>query len=73
MKHKHISEAARYQQMPGQNCHSCMAPVDITVEGIRKLLSNLNPYKAFGADIIHVHPRMLKELSAVIALSRLAL
>lgn len=65
MKLKYITEAARYQQMLGQNCHSCMAPVDVTVEGVRKLLSNLNPYKAVGADIIH--PRVLKELSAVIA------
>ena len=65
MKLKHITEAARYQQIPGQNCHLCMAPFDITVEGVRKLLSNLNPYKAVGADIIH--PRVLEELSAVIA------
>ena len=65
MKLKLITEAARYQQTPGQNCHLCMAPFDITVEGVRKLLSNLNPYKAVGADIIH--PRVLKELSSVIA------
>ena len=42
-----------------------MAPTDITVEGVRKLLSSLNPYKAVGPD--GLHPRMLKELSSVIA------
>ena len=42
-----------------------MAPVDITVEGVKKLLSNLNPYVTVGPDSIH--PRVLKELSAVIA------
>ena len=34
MKLKHIAKAALYQQMPGQNCHSCMAPVDITARGL---------------------------------------
>ena len=41
-----------------------MAAIGITVEGVRKLLS-LNPYKAVGAD--NLHPRVLKELSSVIA------
>ena len=65
MKLKDIAEAALNQQIYGQHCHSCMAPVDITVEAVRKLLSNLNPYNAVGPDSIH--PHVLKELSAVIA------
>ena len=65
MKLKNIAEAALYQQISDQNCHSCMVPVDITVEGVKKLLSNLNPYVTVGPDSIH--PRVLKELSAVIA------
>ena len=52
MKLKRIAEPAFYQQMSGQNCHSCMAPVDITLEEVRKLLSNLSPYNADLAETV---------------------
>ena len=39
--------------------------IDITVNGVKKLLDGLNPYKASGPD--NIKPRLLKELSDVIA------
>ena len=38
--------------------------IDITVNGVKKLLDGLNPYKASGPD--NIKPRLLKELSDVI-------
>ena len=65
MKLKHIAKAALNLQLPVQACSSNMPPIHITVEGVRKLLSTLNPYKATGSDSIH--PRVLRELSTQIA------
>ena len=42
-----------------------MADINITVNGIYKLLHNLNPHKAAGPD--NISPRVLKELAAEIA------
>ena len=42
-----------------------MPQIDITVEGVWKLLSSLKPHKAAGVDSLH--PHVLKELSTVIA------
>ena len=41
--------------------HQTMKPFNITTNGIRKLLKNLNPYKAQGPD--NLSPRILKELA----------
>jgi hypothetical protein len=42
-----------------------MPNIDITISGIDKLLSNINPYKACGPD--QIKPRVLKELHSEIA------
>ena len=42
-----------------------MPSITITVNGIRKLLTKLNPYKAPGPN--NLHPQVLKELSSSIA------
>ena len=42
-----------------------MPKIDITISGISKLLSNINPYKACGPD--QIKPRILKELHCEIA------
>ena len=42
-----------------------MPEIFITTVGIEKLLSNINPFKAFGPD--RLKPRVLKELSSEIA------
>ena len=41
--------------------HQTMKPFNITINGITKLLKNLNPYKAQGPD--NLSPRILKELA----------
>ncbi|XP_053402890.1 uncharacterized protein LOC128558090 [Mercenaria mercenaria] len=38
-----------------------MSDIDITVEGVLKMLKDLNPNKAYGPD--QLSPRLLKELS----------
>ena len=45
--------------------HPRMQPINITLNGITKLLKNLNPYKAQGPD--NISPRILKELADDIA------
>ena len=67
MKLAHIAEIAQRQQISDQCYYPRMPQIDITVEGVRKLLSSLKPYKAAGPDSLTVHPRVLKELSIVIA------
>jgi len=42
-----------------------MPNIDVTISGIDKLLSNINPYKACGPD--QIQPRVLKELHSEIA------
>ena len=42
-----------------------MAPISISVQGVDKLLSGLNPYKTQGPD--KISPRLLKELHTEIA------
>jgi len=40
--------------------HPPMPPITITVQGVNKLLTGLNPNKAQGPD--EISPRLLKEL-----------
>ena len=47
-----------------EGCYSHMPPINITVEGVQKLLDKLNPYKAPGPD--NLQPRILRELSCQI-------
>ena len=42
-----------------------MPPITITVQGVDKLLTELNPYKVQGPD--EISPRLLKELHTEIA------
>ncbi|KAK3103021.1 hypothetical protein FSP39_015814 [Pinctada imbricata] len=49
----------------GVNPYSSMEPIDITVNGVRKLLQNVKPHKATGPDSIPA--RLLKELSDQLA------
>ncbi|CAB3993333.1 Hypothetical predicted protein, partial [Paramuricea clavata] len=65
MKLAHIAEIAQRQQISDQRYYPHMPQIDITVEGVRRLLSSLKPYKAAGPDSLH--PRVLKELSTIIA------
>jgi hypothetical protein len=46
MKRKHIAKAILGQQLPGQGYYPDMPQISISVEGVWKLLSSLNPYKA---------------------------
>ena len=48
-----------------EGCYSHMPSINITVEGVQKLLDKLNPYKAPGPD--NLQPRILRELSCQIA------
>ena len=45
--------------------HPPMPPITITVQGVDKLLTGLNPNKAQGPD--EISPRLLKELHTEIA------
>jgi len=45
--------------------HPPMPPITITVQGVDKLLTGLNPQKAQGPD--EILPRLLKELHTEIA------
>ena len=45
MKRKHIAEQATNAQV-SVGCYARMSPINITVEGVQKLLDKLNPYKA---------------------------
>ena len=65
MKLKHLAKAALNHHLPGQDHYPDMPPISITVEGVRKLLSSINPHKAVGPD--GLHPRVLKELSTQIS------
>ena len=44
---------------------SVLATINITENGVQKILANLNPHKAWGPD--NISPRVLKELSSSIA------
>ena len=48
-----------------EGCYSHMPPINITVEGVQKLLDKLNPYKAPHPD--NLQPGILRELSCQIA------
>ena len=48
-----------------QNTTPKMPPINITEEGVRKRLCQLNPHKAAGPD--RINPLVLKELADVIA------
>ena len=54
-------------EMPdlGNNVYNKMKDINITVQGVLKLLKNLNPNKASGPD--EVTPRILKELHVELA------
>ena len=64
MKLKHIAEQTSNAQVSG-DCYPRMPPINITVEGVQKLLDKLNPYKAPDPD--NLQPRILRELSCYIA------
>ena len=64
VKLKHIAEQAANGQASG-GCYPSMSSINITVAGVEKLLSKLNPYKAPGQD--NLQPRILRELSCQIA------
>ena len=59
MKLKHIAEQTSNAQVSG-DCYPRMPPINITVEGVQKLLDKLNPYKAPDPD--NLQPRISREL-----------
>ena len=65
MNLKQLAEQTLINQGVKQPSHPPMPPICITVEGVEKLLSNLNPHKSTGPD--NLCPRILKELSKEIA------
>ena len=65
MKLKHAANAAVRNLLADQTNHPIMPSITITVNGIRTLLTKLNPHKAPGPD--KLHPLVLKELSSSIA------
>ena len=65
MKLKRVANAAVRNLLADQTNLRIMPSITITVNGIRKLLTKLNPDKAPGPD--NLHPRVLKELSSSIA------
>ena len=65
MKLKRVANAAVRNLLADQTNLRIMPSITITVNGIRKLLTKLNPDKDPGPD--NLHPRVLKELSSSIA------
>ncbi len=49
----------------GPSPYPPMPNITITIEGVDKLLENLNPSKASGPD--NLHPNLLKELHSELA------
>ena len=62
MKLKHNAEQATNAQVSG-GCYPRMPPINITVEGVQKLLHNLNPYKAPGPGTYSPEARLLQSLA----------
>ena len=65
MKLNRVANAEVRNLLADQTNLRIMPSITITVNGIRKLLTKLNPDKAPGPD--NLHPRVLKELSSSIA------
>ena len=59
MKLKHNAEQATNAQVSG-GCYPRMSPINITVEGVQKLLDNLNSYKAPGPGTYSPEARLLQ-------------
>ena len=62
MKLKHNAEQATNAQV-SVGCYPRMSPINITVEGVQKLLDNLNPYKAPGPGTYSPEARLLQSLA----------
>ena len=62
MKLKHTAEQATNAQVSG-DCYARMSPINITVEGVQKLLDKLNPYKAPGPGTYSPEARLLQSLA----------
>ena len=62
MKRKHISEQATNAQVSG-GCYARMSPINITVEGVQKILNKLNPYKAPGRGTYSPEASLLQSLA----------
>ena len=65
MELKQLAKQTLINKGMRQPNHPPMPPINITVEGVEKMLSNLNPHKSSSPD--NLSPRILKELSKEIA------
>ena len=65
MELKQLTKQTLINKGMRQPNHPPMPPISITVEGVEKMLSDLNPHKPSVPD--NLCPRILKELSKEIA------